>query len=250
MKYKKGLTSLIIPTIGRSKLTSIKTLLKKLYLLKHCIDDIKKNVKADYEIIVICNSTTDKKLLQFIQNSDDITRYTVMSENVGVPRAWNIGTQMAMGEYLCFVNDDVEIGPGAVETMIDALQGENVGEVGPNGGKWHRKKPKARVGIDKIEEADEISGWLFMTKRSVFEEVGGFDLEYTPALCEEIDFSFAVRNAGYKCLVVPKLDATHHHISGASSTNKPIKAMGIEISRDDLTNRNQSYFEKKWEKFW
>ena len=43
---------------------------------------------------------------------------------------------------------------------------------------------------------------------------------------EEIDFSFAIRNTGYKCIVDPSINAIHHHISGASSTNKPIEALG------------------------
>lgn len=162
-----------------------------------------------------------------------------------------MGADLALGEYLCFVNDDVEIGPGAVEAMRDALEAdETVGEVGPAGGKWFRQESGRRVGLERVEEADEISGWLFMVKRRVFEEVGGLDNAYTPALCEEIDLSFAIRNAGYRCLVLPGLNAWHHHISGASSSRRPICALDMECGREELTRRNRTYFEAKWARFW
>jgi GT2 family glycosyltransferase len=231
-------------------LASIGTALKRLYLVQDAIEDIKKRVYCHYEIIVVCNSFKDKKLVDYLVNSKDIAKYCLNSVNVGVPRSWNMGAEMAQGEYLCFINDDVEIGEGDIEKMVANLQQEYVGEVGPNGGLWFRQESGERKGLTKIEEADEVSGWLFMVKRKVFDKVGGFDIAYTPALCEEIDFSFAIRNAGYKCLVVPGLKAKHHHISGASSTNRPLKALDIEIGRDELTARNKAYFEKKWSAFW
>ena len=89
-----------------------------------------------------------------------------------------------------------------------------------------------------------------MIPTKIYYEIGGFDNYYSPAFMEEIDLSFAVRNAGYKCIVDPSINAKHHHISGASSTEKPLSAMGEKIFRRELTSRNRSYFEKKWEKFW
>ena len=248
--YQEGLVSIIIPTISRPKTASLKTLIKNRYLLRDCVRDIRKNVKIPHETIVICNSPGDKSLVNFVTSSNEIDKYCINSTNVGVPRGWNMGAEMAQGEYLCFTNDDVEIDEGAIEKMVEVLQQDEVGEVGPNGGKWFRQEPGKRKGLTQIEEADEVSGWLFMIKREVFDQVGGFDIAYTPALCEEIDISFAIRNAGYKCLIIPDLNAKHHHISGASSTKRPIKALDIQMGREELTARNRAYFEKKWSHFW
>lgn len=248
--YKKGMVSIIIPSMTRSKWSSFKTAIKRRYLLRDTINDIINNVKCPYEIIVICNSYEDKKLVDYIVTNKNINKFCLNSVNVGVPRAWNMGAELAQGEFLCFANDDVEIGENSLEELIKVLSAHGIGQVGPMGTKWHRTSPGEYVGSQKIEEADAISGWLFVIKRQVFDQVGGFDIAYTPALCEEIDISFAIRNAGYKCLVVPGLNAKHHHISGASSTNRPLKALDIEIGRDELTARNKAYFEKKWSVFW
>jgi len=249
-KYEKGLVSIIIPTATRSKVASLKTFLKKQYLLQDAVRDIKCNVVHPHETIVICNSSDDAALVSFIQASRDIDKYSLNSIGVGVPRGWNMGAQMAEGEFLCFSSDDVEIGRGAIEQMAEVLSRPLVGEVGPMGGRWFRRTPGRRVGLDKIEEADEISGWLFMITRDAFDRVGGFDVFYTPGLCEEIDISFALRNAGYKCLVIPGLSAWHHQVSGMSATNTAIQCLHITITRDVLTDRNHEYFEQKWASFW
>lgn len=249
--YIPGLVSIIIPTLTRKKSESIQTLLRPRYLFKDCIEDCRRNIACPFEIVVVCNSPDDKELVHYITSGNGIDKYCINSVNVGVPRSWNMGAALAQGEFLCFVNDDVEIGRGAVETLKNVLQTDaSAGEVGPAGGKWHRRQPGERVGRKVVEEADEISGWLFMVRRTVFDAVGGVDIAYTPALCEEIDLSFAIRKAGYSCLVVPGIDARHHHISGASSTNRPIQALDMQWERTALTARNRSYFEKKWSAFW
>lgn len=249
--FRKGLVSLIIPTMTRRKTESIKTILRKRYLLEDCIRDCRQNIRCPLEILVVCNSFDDPHLVGYISQNKDIDRFVLNSTNVGVPRSWNMGASMAMGEYLCFVNDDVEIGPGAIETMKEVMESDlYIGQVGPAGGLWYRKEPGKRVGTAMIEEADEISGWLFMVRRKVFDMVGGVDNAYTPALCEEIDLSFAIRKAGYRCLVIPGLNAKHHHISGASSTNRPLRVFDMEWKREDLTERNRCYFERKWVEFW
>jgi GT2 family glycosyltransferase len=249
-KLTTELVSLIIPTLSRSKLTSLKTLVRNRFLLKDTIAAIKRNVHCRYEIIVVCNEVEHHGFIQSITGNRDIDKFCLNSVNIGVPRSWNMGAQLAEGEFLCYVNDDVEIGIGDIERMVDVISQPDVGEVGPRGTKWFRQEPGPYVGEREITEADAISGWLFMIKRSAFDAVGGFDIAYTPAFCEEIDISFAIRAAGYRCLVIPGLKAVHHHISGASSTNRPLKAFGMEIGREELTARNRAYFEKKWERFW
>ena len=135
--------------------------------------------------------------------------------------------------------------------ILDNLNNEGIGQVGPEGSMWFRKKPVEKVSNDKIREVDTVAGYLFIVKRTVYDLIGGMDTAYTPAFVEDIDISFAIRNIGYKCLAIPGLDIKHHHISGASSSDKPIKYMlNKKAYRKDLDIRNLDYFEKKWEKFW
>ena len=246
-----NLTSIIIPTRPRSKFTSVKTLIKNRYLINDCLIDIPKNVLCPYEIIIVCNGDENTDFVNFIKDHKSVDKYAILSTNVGISRGMNIGAEMAEGEFLCICNDDVEIGPGSIEEMLKVLKEENVGQVGPEGAMWHRRKPIKNVPKDIVREVDAIAGYIFIIKRIVFDIFGGLDTNYTPAFVEDIDISFSVRDAGYKCLTVPNADVKHHHISGASSNNAAIHYMNDKKSyRLDLDEKNLTYFEKKWEKYW
>lgn len=249
--YVPGLVSFIVPTMYRKKTETLARLTHPLYTLRELLRDIHANVTIPFEVVVVCNEVNNKEYMEFVRTSPHIARSCQNSENVGVPRSWNMGSQLAKGEYLCFVNDDVEIGHGTVERMAEVLASDSrIGMVGPAGAMWFRQEPGPAVGLSQMEEADEICGWLFMTPQKVFMETSGFDTAYTPALMEEIDYAFAVRRMGYRCIVIPGMHATHHHVGGASSTNLPLRAMGYSLFRDALTARNRAYFEKKWQAFW
>ena len=78
-----------------------------------------------------------------------------------------------------------------MEALYTALmQSPAIGEVGPRGAKWRNGQHVALVGEEQTEEADAISGFLFMIKEPLFREIGGFDVRYTPAGFEEVDMSY------------------------------------------------------------
>jgi len=254
----KNLVSIIIPVLHFSKPLNFKHLvgkrpktishlLSKPRGIRDLIKDIVDSVTLNYEIIVVCNSEKNEKLVNFIRSNRYIQKYCINSVNVGVSRSWNMGAMMAEGEYLCYINDDVEIGKGCLESLFKVLkENDDVGQVGPKGGKWEGNQSGPRVGLEKIEGADEISGFLFMMKREVFDLVNGFDVAYTPAGCEEIDMSFKIRNKGYKCLVVPHLHAIHHSYRGVSSLNTDIHYLNKVINTKELDKRNKKIFLSKW----
>ncbi|WP_158223460.1 glycosyltransferase family 2 protein [Mucilaginibacter sp. MD40] len=216
--------------------------------LKETLVDIKKNVKMDYEIIVVCNGT-DKALHDYIIKHPDIDRYCINSVNVGVARAWNIGAQLAEGEVLCYLNDDVSIGPNSLETLTDQLlASEDVGEIGPAGSYWRNCQHHAFVEESaSTTEADVVSGFCFLLRASTFHEVGGFDIAYTPAGHEEIDLSYKIRQIGLKCLVNQSVDIKHYHHHGVSAQNMDVHYLGSVINTKDLHERNKAYFTKKWQ---
>ena len=191
--------------------------------IKDVLNDISENVSTDHEIIVIANSR-DKSLIDFVTTDSRITKYVLNSVNPGVARSWNIGAEMSEGEYLCFVSDDVRVGKNSIEQLVQALDTRpDVDEVGPRGDLYENGNSLRFVGITEPEYTDVISGFLFLVRDAAYWNVGGFDVSYTPAGCEEIDFSFAIRKAGGKCLVLPNLDITHNEYHGVSAHRTNIR---------------------------
>lgn len=238
--------SFIIPVLHLKRPLNKARFFMPRYTLPDVLRDIHNNVTLSHEVIVVCNSQ-NKDLIDFVSSSPHIDKYCLNSVNVGVARSWNMGAEMAEGEALCYVNDDVEIGKGGAERLFEILTStSDVGQVGPMGAIWKGAEHVRYVGESNIEEADAISGFLFMLQESVFRQVGGFDPAYSPAGFEEIDMSFALRKHGWKCLVVPDLAIKHHHYHGVSSYRSRVAYLGKEIDTEELHQRNKTYFTKKW----
>ena len=226
---KRPKVSFIIPILYLERPLNKKRFFMPRSTIKDVLNDISENVATDYEIIVIANSR-DKSLIDFVTTDSRITKFVLNSVNPGVARSWNIGAEMSEGEYLCFVSDDVRIGKNSIEQLVQALDGNSL----------------RFVGITEPEYTDVISGFLFLVRETAYWKVGGFDVNYTPAGCEEIDFSFAIRKAGGKCLVLPNLDITHNEYHGVSAHRTNIRYFENEIDTLDLHEKNRSYFLKKW----
>jgi len=244
--WQEGLVSIIVPVLELKRKRRLRYPLAPRRNISDLLEDLVKTEGVETEVIVVCNSREDD-LVGLIAADSRVDKYCLNSVNAGVARSWNMGAMMAEGEFLCFLNDDVAIKHDSIAILRDALTArDDIGQVGPEGALWTDLEPGRYVGQEDMEEADAISGYAFMVKRPVFDQAGGFDVTYTPAGVEEIDFSFSVREAGYKCLVVPRSGITHHGTSGVSSMDTTIDYFNSSIGTFELSKRNRAIFRKKW----
>jgi GT2 family glycosyltransferase len=238
--------SIIIPVLHLKRPLNKKRFFMPRYTIREVLRDIQDNVQISYEVIVICNGH-DPELLDLVKTHPGIHKYCINNLNAGVARSWNMGAQLAEGDALLFLNDDVSVGPGGIEKLYEVLySAPNVGEVGPHGALWKGAEHDRFVGEHVIEEADAISGYCFAIKADLFRCLGGFDIAYSPAGFEEIDMSYAIRAAGKHCLVVPDLPIHHHHHHGVSAYRSDIRYFSHSIDSQKLHERNKEYFTKKW----
>jgi GT2 family glycosyltransferase len=178
--------------------------------------------------------------------------------NRGVPAGWNLGAAAARGDVLVFANDDLELGPGSLRALAEALAAHpEAGVVGPVGSRWDVEHgqhidfvPEDGLGPGGVREVDVVSGFLFATPRAVFDEIGGFDEAYTPASFEEVDYCTAVRHRlGRKCYIVGGVE--HGHEWGISAKAKPWRRVSFD-GRSELLwsihRRNRRHYLSKWAK--
>jgi GT2 family glycosyltransferase len=238
--------SFIIPVLFLKRPLNKKRFFMPRSTIVEILDDIERNVKLGCEVIVVCNSQ-DTELIEFIKNHSRVDKYIINSVNPGVARSWNMGAELSEGEYLCFANDDVRIGKGSIELLADVLDTEgDVAQVGPQGDLYTNGRADRFVGTKTPEYSDVISGFLFLVRQLAYFQAGGFDIAYTPAGWEEIDFSFTLRKLGWKLKVIPFLDIIHNEYHGVSSHRTEIKYFKTSIDTHDLHLRNTTYFRRKW----
>lgn len=156
-----------------------------------CLEYIIRNTKMehwDVEVIVVLNGVTGKSK-ELVASFGPRFKYLWFDNRVGICKASNAGFAVSKGEYIIRMDDDAYmIGNNWLELMISPfLSDPNVGQTGIIL-QTHPSRGNRQAFI----------GCLIMTKRSIWEEVGGFDEIFDPGMGEDSDFSFKIADRGYK----------------------------------------------------
>lgn len=178
-----------------------------------------------------------------------------LGANQGVPRGWNAAADAARGRILCFANDDLVAGRGAIRRLADAVSAApDAGVVGPVGTMWDIAAgrhvaylPEEQLAPGTVRECDVVSGFFFATTREVFDAVGGFDEGYSPCSFEEVDFCTAVRRRlGRRVLAVSGVDVEHEFAISAKRPWRRLRWAGGHERLGDIAARNRERFRAKW----
>lgn len=225
-------------------------------LLKNCLNSLFSHTKNDdVEVIVVDNNSKDDSVAMMKKEFPKIT-VVENNENVGFSRGCNIGAKKAKGDFLLFLNSDTEfISDNTLKTLQDNFT-DKVGVVGgimknedgslqrsfgsfytlPHVSKMiflGEKGELSGIQMNKKQETDWVSGGCMMVKRSVFEEVGGFD-EQIFMYVEDVELCYRIKKKRYGVLVDPAAVITH---LGHGSSNRTFAIVQIY--------KGLSYFYKK-----
>lgn len=209
------------------------------------------------EVIVIddASSDTTSQVLAKVAGLTLITN----PENLGFIRTCNRAAQAARGEYVIFLNNDVQVRPGWLPALLAPFGEEK--DVGATAPKMlfpdgRLQEAGARIAIDGTaemiglfedpsmprwnvrREVDYASGACLAVRRDVFTELGGFDIAFAPAYSEDADLCFRLRARGLRVIYEPTSEIVHH----LSITSNSIDA-GF---KQRLAVRNQQVFVERW----
>lgn len=170
-------------------------------LLKPCLESIEEYTDLeDKEIIIVSNGSTDETVPYIEYRKKCGLPYKIFDfpKKIGFPRANNIGSLAAEGEYLLFLNDDTYIMKDTkkdlwIDWMIEPIQKDPL--IGITG---------LFKGRNSHTEEDFILFICCMVKKTVFELVGGLDEIFSPGFMEDVDFSIKLKRKGFKIQQVPK----------------------------------------------
>ena len=156
-------------------------------------------------------------------------------------RMINIGAQEAKGDFLLLLNSDTEvIEPSWIEAMLEHAQRPEVGVVGarvfcPDGRVQHGgvlvgpgeglaghldHEGYFRLG-DTIRNFSAVTAACMLTRRDVFEELGGFPEELQVAY-NDVDFCLRARQKGYLIVYTPYA-RLYHYEGGTRGRVHPTK---------------------------
>lgn len=95
--------------------------------LNECLDSIRQQTYKNIEVLMIDDGSTDgcdTVCDDYMKN--DARFFAIHKKNGGVASARNEGLRIANGEFIVFVDSDDSVESNYIETMVEAMEHQNV----------------------------------------------------------------------------------------------------------------------------
>ncbi len=235
-------------------------------LLGRCIESLSKSSYANYEIVILENGSTqdDTHAYYRLLERDLPVRVLPWTRPFNFAAINNFGATHARGEAILFLNNDVEpIHPDWLEAMVTHAMRPEIGAVGAKllfadgtiqhagvvlgmggvAGHVHSRFPREADGylgrLRQVQDVAAVTGACLMTRRDVFERVGGFDERFVLAY-NDVDYGMNVRALGLRVLWTPEAELYHLESKTRGYEDDPAK--------QERFRREFDLFRRKWAK--
>jgi len=222
--------------------------------LQTCITSIvEKSTYSNYEIIVVENNSASEEIFKYYQEISNAQNIRVITYNgeFNFSKIINFGVKDSSAEYLICLNNDTEVIAGSwIERMVGICARGDVGVVGAKlyypddtiqhagviiAGAVaihpHRNLPKSNWGYFSLNDAEQdmsaVTAACFMTKRSAFEKVEGFN-EYLAVAYNDVDYCLKIRELGLLIVYTPDVELYHYESLSRGYENTKEKKLRYE----------------------
>lgn len=218
-------------------------------VLSVCLQTLLQNsTYPDLQVVVVDNGSCKPETLHYLQAITD-PRVKVIRDDTpfNFSRLINLGTKAVRGEILCLLNNDMQITqPDWLEEMVGWAIQDGVAAVGARlwygegllqhggivlgiqgiAGHAHKFLKMGDSGYMNRAELHQtmsaVTGACMVVRRSVYEELRGFD-EALGVAYNDVDFCLRARKAGYRNVWTPHAEMIHHESISRGFEDSPEK---------------------------
>lgn len=186
------------------------------HFLRRCLGSLLRGSRVPGEIIVVDDHSEDDTLAVAEEFGATVLR---LSRQRGPAFARNIGALRAEGELLVFLDADVCVRSDTLlkiettfarELSVDAVFGSYDSEpAAPNLVSQYKNLLHHFVHQSAATEAGTFWAGCGAIRRQAFLAIGGFDASYRRPSVEDIELGMRLRQAGYRVVLNPRVQATH-----------------------------------------
>ncbi len=258
--------------------------------ISNWVESIVETVKKhSFEMIISDNSQNHEteEVVKELQKKYKNLHYVFNNANLGFSKGNNVGVKLSKGEFILFLNPDVEVEENTIDELLEYLKTHaDVGAVTPavflpNGklddschrgfptpwrslcyfSKLSKVFPKSRLfagynltylDFSKTHEIDSLAGSFLLISRKLGDRLGWWDEDYF-FYGEDIDFCYRIKKEGLKILFVPEYKALHHKglSSGIKDVSKQRSQASLETKRwatNHRFNAMEIFYNKHYKK--
>lgn len=225
----------------------------------------RKSTYRNYEILIVENNSEKEETFEYYKKLPDRypkARVLTWEKEFNYSAINNFAAKEAKGEYLLFLNNDVEIlTPDWMEEMLQNCQQEDVAVVGAKlyypddtiqhagvvlglGGiaghimcRASREDPGYFGLMISVQEISAVTAACMMVKKSDFDAVGGLDETFQVAF-NDIDLCMKFRAAGKKIIFTPYAELYHYESKSRGLEDTPEKQFRFD--------KEVKRFQEKW----
>jgi len=226
------------------------------------LEAMQKLTYKNREIIVVDNASRESPEQAIMEKYPD-TVVIMSPENLGFAGGNNLGVVKAKGEYIFFVNNDIDITPDAIERILEIFdEYPDAGMVSPKFHYYYRPGIIEYAGYNPVspftarnvpvggQEEDKgqhehvisthyVHGGGMFVPRKVIDEVGMMPELYF-LYYEEFDWCEMVKKAGYKIYYQPKATIYHKSSETVGKVSR-VRTYYLNRSRILFMRRNVPY---------
>jgi GT2 family glycosyltransferase len=238
-------------------------------LLEKCIESIiNKSSYKNYELILISNNSTEKKLFDYLGKLKKFSFIKIIEYNepFNYSKLNNYAVKHSDGEVLLFLNNDTEvISEDWLESMLEHVLRKEIGAVGckllyPDNKIQHAGVVIGLTGfaghvfsglpedaytyfgsVDFVRNYLAVTGACMMMRREVFNKVGGFDERFI--FCgSDVEICLRLIEKGYRILYTPFAKLYHHEARTRGSNISSIDfKLSLKVYEKYLSNGDPYY---------
>jgi GT2 family glycosyltransferase len=217
----------------------------QLGLLRNCLRSLRRGAYRRLEIVLLDNGSTAPDMVRYLDRMKRRRGFHVVEcpGDFNFARICNLGAQHARGNYLLFLNNDIEVlTPDWLERMLALAENPEVGIVGstllyPDGtiqhagieelpsGLWRHAfrgvtPDSAGAEFRQVRCVPAVTAACLLMRRDRFFELGGFD-ECYPVTHNDVDLCRRARERGWLVVVTPHARLMHFESLSRGYSRQP-----------------------------
>ncbi len=218
---------------------------------------------VNYEIIVADDCSTDEtfKILNFVKN----IKYLRNEINLGFLRNTNKALQHVAGNYVLYLNNDVQVTGPWLSTLLETFKTHpKTGAVGPKfiypsghlqeaGAAFNIDGTADMIGLNESPQqarfsytrrVDYVSGACLLIPTELVKSLGGFSEDFLPCYCEDSDLCLRIQAAGYYIYFNPQVTVMHHLSKSTDALGESYKLKCVYKNVTALKIKWQDHLQK------